>query len=95
MLITLGHYALVLALGTALAQLLLSVYGVFCKNLYGIVLSVRAAKISFYLVSLSFVALMLGFLHNDFSVRYIAANSNAYLPWYYKISATWSAYEGS
>lgn len=93
--IEIGHYALALALGVALIQIVLSAYGAINKELRSIALGVRAGKIGFYLLSLSFVALTVGFLHNDFSVKYIAANSNAYLPWYYKISAVWSGHEGS
>lgn len=55
-----------------------------------------------HLVSLHFVAqwaslvcLMLAFLGNDFSIKYIAEHSNALMPWYYKISATWGGHEGS
>lgn len=95
MVIVLGHYALALALGTTVGQVLLSIYGVFSKNALGIALGVRAAVVSFCLISFSLGALMLGFLHNDFSVQYIALHSNAYLPWYYKVSALWSGHEGS
>ncbi len=93
--IEIGHFALTLAFGTAFIQVLLSVYGNYAKELRSIDLAVRAGKIGFYLMSLSFVALTIGFLHNDFSVKYIAENSNAYLPWYYKVSAVWSGHEGS
>lgn len=93
--IELGHFALILALATALMQMVLSAYGAYGKDLHSIALGVRAAKVNFYLLSLAFAALIIGFLNNDFSVKYIAANSNAYLPWYYKVSAVWSGHEGS
>ena len=32
---------------------------------------------------------------NDFSVAYVAANSNTELPWYYRLAAIWGAHEGS
>lgn len=32
---------------------------------------------------------------DDFSVAYVAQNSNSALPWYYKFSAVWGAHEGS
>jgi cytochrome c-type biogenesis protein CcmF len=32
---------------------------------------------------------------DDFSVAYVAHNSNSALPWYYKFSAVWGAHEGS
>ena len=43
----------------------------------------------------SFVLLAYSFSVDDFSVLYIAENSNSVLPWYYKISAVWGAHEGS
>lgn len=93
--IELGHYALLLAIGVALIQILLSTYGVWVKDLSSIDLGVRAARVNFYLLSLSLLSLMQGFLSNNFSVKYIAEHSNAYLPWYYKVSAVWSGHEGS
>ncbi len=44
---------------------------------------------------LSFLILVSCFLMDDFSVAYVASNSNSLLPWYYKVSATWGAHEGS
>ena len=46
-------------------------------------------------VALGFAALTYAFLVDDFSVAYVAHNSNALLPWRYKISAVWGAHEGS
>ncbi len=37
----------------------------------------------------------LAFMVDDFSVAYVASNSNSALPWYYKFSAVWGAHEGS
>ena len=55
-------------------------------------------KISFILNLLligSFFALIYSFLIDDFSVAYVAQNSNTNLPIYYKFAATWGAHEGS
>jgi len=49
----------------------------------------------FLLIFLSFVSLIYSFLIDDFSVAYIANNSNTLLPFYYKLAATWGAHEGS
>jgi cytochrome c-type biogenesis protein CcmF len=46
-------------------------------------------------VLLAFGALVYAFLSNDFSVQYVAENSNALLPWPYRITAVWGAHEGS
>ena len=55
-------------------------------------------KISFILSLLlvgSLFALIYSFLIDDFSVAYVAQNSNINLPIYYKFAATWGAHEGS
>ncbi len=93
--VEIGHYALVLALGVSLAQIAVGTWGVVQKDMRSIALSVRVTKMSFYLVSIAFVALIIAFLNNDFSVKYVAQNSNTRLAWYYKISATWAGHEGS
>jgi len=47
------------------------------------------------LLCVSFVALTQAFLQDDFSVRYVAAHSNALLPVFYKVAAVWGGHEGS
>ncbi|MAT83367.1 MAG: heme lyase NrfEFG subunit NrfE [Gammaproteobacteria bacterium] len=49
----------------------------------------------FVFMALAFLALTQAFLTDDFSVAYVANNSNSLLPWYYKFSAVWGAHEGS
>jgi cytochrome c-type biogenesis protein CcmF len=46
-------------------------------------------------VTLSYLALTYAFISNDFSVQYVAANSNSTLPVIYRICAVWGAHEGS
>ncbi|MFI4938104.1 MAG: heme lyase CcmF/NrfE family subunit [Candidatus Berkiellales bacterium] len=48
-----------------------------------------------FFVLLSFLTLILCFLLDDFSVEYIAQNSNSKLPLIYKFCAVWGAHEGS
>jgi cytochrome c-type biogenesis protein CcmF len=48
-----------------------------------------------FLVTLSFVTLTWAFVHDDFSVHYVAQHSNTLLPLYYKIGAVWGGHEGS
>tara|TARA_B110001454_G_scaffold35673_1_gene35149 strand:- start:253 stop:2172 length:1920 start_codon:yes stop_codon:yes gene_type:complete len=43
----------------------------------------------------SFTCLIYSFLVDDFSVVYVASNSNTALPNYYKFAAAWGAHEGS
>src|SRR5687768_9144582 len=46
-------------------------------------------------VAIAFAALAWSFLVQDFSVKYIATNSNSLLPPIYRFSAVWGAHEGS
>ena len=55
-------------------------------------------KLSFLLllfITSSFLTLVYSFSIDDFSVAYVAENSNINLPFYYKLAATWGAHEGS
>ena len=38
---------------------------------------------------------MYGFYANDFTLIYVANQSNSLLPWYYRLSASWGGHEGS
>ncbi|ERP93465.1 heme lyase subunit CcmF [Marinobacter sp. ES-1] len=49
----------------------------------------------FVFTGLAFAILTHAFLVDDFSVTYVANNSNSMLPWYYKFSAVWGGHEGS
>src|SRR5690606_18916721 len=49
----------------------------------------------FVFIALAFALLTQAFLVDDFSVAYVANNSNSLLPWYYKFSAVWGGHEGS
>lgn len=50
-------------------------------------------KIGF--IVLGFLTLVLCFIQNNFTVSYVALNSNTQLPFIYKICAVWGAHEGS
>lgn len=43
----------------------------------------------------AFLLLVHAFVVNDFTVRYVAENSNSALPVWYRVAATWGAHEGS
>jgi cytochrome c-type biogenesis protein CcmF len=55
----------------------------------------HAAVGVFVLVTSCFALLTYAFLTFDFSVRYVATNTNLGTPFYYRITAVWGALEGS
>ena len=91
----LGHLALILALCLAAAQAWFGIVG--AQRGDGVWMSVvrPAAAAQALFVLAAFAALAYSFLVSDFSVQYVAENSNLSLPWPYKITAVWGAHEGS
>ncbi len=91
----LGHFMLVLALAAATAQAFFGLAGPALGRRSWIEVTRPAVIAQFVLVSLSLAALVYAFVQNDFSVEYVAANSNTALPVGYRIAAVWGAHEGS
>ncbi|HVF35064.1 MAG TPA: heme lyase CcmF/NrfE family subunit [Candidatus Saccharimonadia bacterium] len=91
----LGQFALVLALLLALVQAVLPIWGAHTRNARLIALARPAAAGQFVFVALAFGFLTWAFVVQDFSVAYVAQNSNSKLPAYYRFSAVWGAHEGS
>ena len=91
----LGQFALILALLLAFVQFTLPIYGAWRGNatLIGLARPVVAGQAVF--VVLAFALLTYAFVTQDFSVVYVAQNSNLSLPWYYRFPAVWGAHEGS
>ncbi len=95
MLPELGQLALILALLLATAQGVLPLLGAWRGNPALMAVARPAAIGQALFVGLAFVLLAYGFLSFDFSIAYVANNSNLALPWYYRIAAVWGAHEGS
>ena len=91
----LGQLALILALLLALAQGVLPLIGAWRGNHALMAVARPAAAGQAVFVAFAFGILVWAFLHFDFSVQYVADNSNLELPWYYRIAAVWGAHEGS
>jgi cytochrome c-type biogenesis protein CcmF len=89
MLPELGLFSLILALVMAL---LMSTLPLLTKST---ALSRRLAQCLFAFVAFSYLCLTLCFVNNDFSVAYVAMNSNSALPLAYRLCAVWGAHEGS
>ncbi|MDE1185879.1 MAG: heme lyase CcmF/NrfE family subunit [Pantoea sp.] len=90
-----GSFLLCLALGLAL---LLSVYPLWGAVRQDARLMALARPLTwgmFACIAAAFLVLVHAFIVNDFTVAYVATNSNTLLPVYYRIAATWGAHEGS
>ena len=90
-----GHFALILALGLATIQTVVPLYGFARSRTDCLAVAAPAAIGQFAMLGIAFAALAFAFYGNDFSVAYVAANSNTHLPWFYRIAAVWGAHEGS
>src|SRR5262245_59649173 len=91
----LGHFALILAFSLTLPQAFFGLAGAYARRDHWITLSSRAAIGHFVFAAMAFICLAYAFLHDDFSVLYVASNSNSALPTFYKLAAVWGAHEGS
>jgi len=95
MLIEIGHFALVLALIFSILLVVLPSIGIYQNKSSLAQLSKPLVWGQCFWITVAFFVLMSAFLSNDFSVKYVAENSNTQLPILYKASAVWGAHEGS
>jgi cytochrome c-type biogenesis protein CcmF len=91
----LGHVALILALLLATAQAAFPLVGSLTGNRPWMQTARPLAFGQFLFIAIAFAALVEAFLTSDFSVLYVAQNSNSLLPDIYKVSAVWGGHEGS
>lgn len=95
MIIELGHFALILAFCLTLPQAFCGLAGAAYRKPHWMAVANRAVAGQFVFTALSFGCLAYAFLQNDFSVLYVAQNSNSELPTFYRFAAVWGAHEGS
>lgn len=95
MIAEIGHYALVLALGIALIQSVLPVWGARTHDatLMGVAAPTALAQALF--VAVSFAALTWCYVVSDFSVMSVIQNSHSAKPLIYKFTGVWGNHEGS
>ena len=91
----LGHFALWLALSTALLLGVLPIAGSLNGREHWMALARPLAGVLCATVAVSFTALAATFVLNDFSVLYVASHSNSALPLAYRIAGVWGGHEGS
>ncbi len=91
----LGNFSLVLALSLAVLLSFVPMIGVQKNNELLMTLSRPLCTGVWVFMVISFGCLAYAFLNDDFSVAYVASNSNSLLPVYYKFTAVWGGHEGS
>jgi len=91
----LGNFSLVLALSLAVLLSVVPMIGVQKNNELLMTLSRPLCTGVWVFMVISFGCLAYAFLNDDFSVAYVASNSNSLLPVYYKFTAVWGGHEGS
>ena len=91
----LGHFALWIALGVSIVLGVLPMVGAAQNRGDWMALARPSARLLFALVAFAFLCLAASFVGNDFSVLYVASNSNRSLPLHYRVTAVWGGHEGS
>ncbi len=91
----LGQIALILALLLAIVQATVPLIGAHWRQPALMAVARPAAYGQFVFVLFAYGILTEAFVAQDFSIAYVAQNSNLALPWHYRFSAVWGAHEGS
>jgi hypothetical protein len=90
-----GHFALLLALATALAQMVLPAFGAHTGDERLMQVGKPAALAQLGLLVIAFAALTYAYVTSDFSVENVWSNSHSRKPLIYRISGVWGNHEGS
>jgi len=91
----LGQVMLLIALLTAILMGVFPLIGARTGNEGMMSIASRGAVAQAAMLLGAFVLLTRAFVVQDFSVEYVAQNSNSLLPMQYRFSAVWAAHEGS
>lgn len=90
-----GHFSLILALLVALVLGIFPILGAARGNLVWMRLAKPTALAQFFLIGFAFICLAYTFAIKDYSVIFVASNSNSTLPLLYRVAAVWGGHEGS
>ena len=91
----LGVFALILAFCLSLSQAFFGLVGAWRGKPVWMSVARPAVTGQFVFVAVAFICLVYCFVNYDFSVLYVAKNSNSHLPLFYRVAALWGAHEGS
>jgi cytochrome c-type biogenesis protein CcmF len=90
-----GQVSLILALILAVLLATLPLIGAQRGNQALMRLAPSLVIGHFVFAACAYAALSMAFLNHDFTVTYVAMNSNLLLPWHYRLAAVWGGHEGS
>jgi cytochrome c-type biogenesis protein CcmF len=91
----LGQFTLILAMLLAALQAFFGMVGPALKRERWIAAVTPAVTGQCVMVATSMGCLVASFVANDFSVAYVAENSNSALPLFYRVAAVWGSHSGS
>ena len=91
----LGVFALILAFCLSVSQAFFGLVGAWRGRPVWMSVARPAVTGQFVFVAVAFACLVYSFINGDFSVLYVARNSNSHLPLFYRVAAVWGAHEGS
>ncbi|MEW5248538.1 heme lyase CcmF/NrfE family subunit [Microbulbifer sp. 2201CG32-9] len=90
-----GHFALVIGLLLSVTLALVPLAGSYAGRPLWMQAGRPLAMGVLVFTAISYLCLTLAFIQGDFTVNYVAQNSNSVLPLYYRITAVWGGHEGS
>lgn len=90
-----GNVSLIIALMLSILLAIYPLWGAQTNN-EKLMLTARPLTYGLFLfTAIAYACLTHAFVTDDFSVNYVAQNSNSLLPIYYKVTAVWGGHEGS
>lgn len=95
MLAELGNFSLVMALMVAILLSVYPMWGAYKDHQKMMAMAKPLAIGMFLFTAFAYFCLTYAFVHDDFSVAYVANTSNSTLPMHYKYTAVWGGHEGS
>ena len=95
MIAELGQLSLAFALCLALLQSFMPLAGLSLSRPAWMAAATPLVRAQFLFLAAAFLLLTILFVRHDFSVAYVAHNSNTALPLVYRIAAVWGGHEGS
>ncbi len=95
MIIEIGHFSVTIALVLSVFGMAAAALALKTRNADWARSGRMALTLIFVLLGVGMMSLVYSFIVRDFSVLYVANNSNSKLPFFYTVSAVWGGHEGS